>query len=132
MIQKTIFLLMNIYILGILVGCSLCNAAEMDKSVGAQVESQDLNLIENTTLTVNPYLAFYHSKCILSESTDDEEQSGISFIKISPVHTVTFYNLFFDSVERSKPEKRGQLDGNIIPVQNMSRNILFHSLQINH
>ncbi|MGC1632005.1 MAG: hypothetical protein WA749_07825 [Gelidibacter sp.] len=133
MTQKSIFLLLTIFMLSIFVGGNVCNAAEIENSVEVQVKSNIVNVDEDATLIDIPSLGTFHPKCILSENTDEDDQSDIPFLKLSPIHTVTFYyrSNSIDIAERSKLKIDGLLRRNLPPIHHVSRTILFHSLQIN-
>ncbi|MEO5790318.1 hypothetical protein [Gelidibacter sp.] len=119
--------------LGIFVGGNVCNAAEMKNSIEVQVKSEVINYDETAALIENPSEATYHPNCILSENTNEDNQSDISFIKLSPSPTVAFCkrSISNDLVERCKLKIDGLLKGNMPPIYSVSRTILFHSLQIN-
>lgn len=125
--RKTIFFLIKIYILGIFLVGNVCNAASLNPSIDGQVKNLDTNHSEHN---VNLHFDSSQIKCILLDNSNEEEQSKISSSKLSPINFITFYTFSFDPISGTKWEGKGLLERNITPVQNVSRNILFHSLQI--
>ncbi len=129
MIKKVIFLFFNICLLSILFGCNICNANEIQGAADTEVKSQDF--IMTAAFIENPYLDSSAAKCILLESTSEQDLSDPSCANLPSVFdTLIFYARFSNPTKRSKSESHGLLERNITPVQNVSRNILFHSLQI--
>lgn len=119
--------------LSIFVGGTICNAAEMGNSTEVQVKSEVINVDKDATLIAIPFLGTFHPKCVLEESTNEDNQSDISLTKLLPTRTVTFCkcSISNDLVERCKLKVDGLLKRNMPPVHSVPRNILFHSLQIN-
>ena len=128
MIKKVTFLFFNVCLLGILFGCNICSANSIQSSSDVEVKSEVFNI---TSFVETPYLDSCSAKCILLESTSEQDLSDISCLKVPVLFdTLNFYIRFSTPTKRSKTESRGLLERNITPVQHVSRNILFHSLQI--
>lgn len=129
MIKKVIFLFFNIILLGILFGCTICNANEMPQVGDFVVKGLDFNVTE--AFVESPHFDSCQSKCFLLESTSEQESSDSSYLKLPLVFdTLVFYIRFSNPIKRSKLESHGLLERNFTPAQHVSRNILFHSLQI--
>lgn len=128
MIKKVIFLFFNFCLLGVLFGCNICNANSIKSSATVEIKSQDFR---SSTFVENPYLDSCSAKCILLESTSEQELSNSLGLKAAVLFdTLIFYIRFSNPSKRCKSESHGLIERNITPVQHVSRQILFHSLQI--
>jgi len=123
---------MNICILGIFLGMTIGNAAAVHKKGADQEENIYSLSVDNETVIEISHADIRDLKCVISENTiDEEDPCSSSFQKLSLLYTLLYNNLSDQLKGTNKLEILGQLKGNIIPIQNGSRTILFHNLKIN-
>ena len=128
MVRKALFFLFNFCLLALLFACNNCNATTADSDQKSEVKST----IETFPSFVEiPYVDSCQSKCILSENSNEQDLSDVSFLPIEPFY-VTFANHpdYVAVINSGKFQIKGLLERNITPAQFVSRIILFHSLQI--
>lgn len=132
MILKAVFLLLNSFAL-LFSGSNaeFCTDGS-SQSIEISVESQDSDLVEVSPLNLDLYIAHSHSKAILSENTLEEEHTEVSLL-VPRILTFFFYNrsVSLGMIERKEFTTQEILERNFIPFPHASRNILFHTLQIN-
>ena len=129
MLRKVIFLFFNIILLGVLFSCTICNAKGFQQVYGSEIKGQDLT--DMARLLQNPTIDSYQANCIFLESTNENDLSGEAYLPMPLlISGVSIYSRILNPVKRNKSKIQGLIERNITPAQYISRNILFHSLQI--
>ena len=113
----------------VLFASSTCVANKTSNAVDTEISKQDFGSMHSLLMT--PYLHSSAGKGLLVESTTDNEQSDNEYLILPTFATSTFiYSRLFNPIKRSASNTGGLLERNITPALQVSRTILFHSLQI--
>ena len=113
----------------VLFASSTCLANETSSGVDTEISKQDFGSMHSLLMT--PYFHSSTGKCILVESTTENEVSDVDYLILPTFINSTFvYSRLLNPVKRSAANTSGLLERNITPALQVSRNILFHSLQI--
>ncbi|MGV8993548.1 MAG: hypothetical protein ACOH1O_05550 [Flavobacterium sp.] len=113
--------------MAVLFTCNNCNAtAATDHK--SEVKSNSESFLSFVEI---PYVASCHSKCIISENSNEQDLTDGSLLPIEPFY-VAFANHpdYVAIINSEKFQMKGLLERNITPAQFVSRTILFHSFQI--
>ena len=127
--NKFLFLIFNLCLTVVLFASSTCVANGTSNVADTEMSKQDFGSMRSLLMT--PYVHSPAGKCILVESTTENEVSDVDYLILPIFKTSTFvYSRLFNPVKRSATNTSGLLERNITPALKVSRNILFHSLQI--
>ena len=127
--NKFLFLIFNLCLMVVLFASSTCVANETNTDLDIEYNRQDFDSMHSLLMT--PYFHSSTGKCILLESTTENELSDSDCLILQNFKTSTFvYSRLLNPVKRSASNTSGLLERNITPALKVSRNILFHSLQI--
>lgn len=109
-------------------GSKVYNASDVVGDFGISEIHGEIQLEEDTTNLENPYSHTQHSTAFISESYTEECQSNITFPNFLGISIFHLGDL--ELFQRNTPTIHGITETNTPPVTHISRNILFHSLQI--
>lgn len=127
--NKFLFLIFNLGLLAFLFASTACVANENIDGNKSEISKQDFGSMHS--LVMMPYFHSSTGKGVLVESSTENELSDIDYLILPTFTTTTFvYSRLFNPVKRSASNTSGLLERNITPARQVSRNILFHSLQI--
>lgn len=118
MVRKALFFFINFCLLAVLFTCNNCNAtaATYHKS---EVKSNSESFLSFVEI---PYVASCHSKCIISENSNEQDLTDSSLLPIEPLY-VAFANHpdYVAIINSEKFQIKGLLERNITPAQFVSR-----------
>ncbi|WP_413998005.1 hypothetical protein ACMDB5_09400 [Flavobacterium sp. W1B] len=127
--MKTIYrLILPFAILMGFLSSGQCIAKDISGNKSAQVITTDST--EANLLFISPFVDSCQKDLNLSDDVNEEDSSNLDYVKSAFLLNSILYNTNSSHTAKNGLKDKQSLLGNMIPVRNMPRYILFHTLQI--